>query len=778
MESSTRLLAGGLIALLALLFILLAVASSQLYLIDRNLGAIIHQHHAKMSLAWQMRHAGRERNMLLHRLVNTEDIFEQDSLNMEGSRQVQRFIQARDALQDSGLSREEQRIFDQVLTYARDAWSAQLAVIDAVARGNLADAREVVTRQLAPLQDATLSALDQLSDHLQQSSAIAEQHAQQALQTALLMILITGMGFLLAGAWLAYYIKRRIGSAEKALHQEKELAEVTLNAIADAVICTDNNENISFINPQALRLLGCAENEALGNKLQTLLHVASVERRRLLYPLPDARHHNATPVLWHEPGILLANNDRRYDIEFTVSPIQNSLKQDIGMVFVMRDISEAMALNQQLSWAATHDALTGLINRAEFERLLGSLIKEARLYQSEHALLYIDLDQFKVVNDTCGHMAGDELLRQITVLMDDVVRDSDVLARIGGDEFGLLLVGCPVEKARQIATQLLDTVSAFRFGWEDKIFSVGMSIGLSPIDANVVSQQELLSRVDAGCYIAKEAGRNRVHICHPDDQQVFRHTGEMQWSQRISHALENNRLVLFSQGIEPLLPHDSPRRHMELLLRMTDENGELISPMSFIPAAERYGMMPSLDKWVIGHTLNQLSRCEFGQKCRNYAINLSGQSLGDRTMLAFIINQIDELNIPPERLVFEITETSAIINLAEAKNFIHILRGIGCEFSLDDFGSGMASFGYLRHLPIDYLKIDGSFIRNICHEPTDQAIVRSINHIGHVMGIQTIAEWVEDEETIDMLKDIGVDYVQGFGVHRPMPFRDSLCSQI
>jgi len=434
-------------------------------------------------------------------------------------------------------------------------------------------------------------------------------------------------------------------------------------------------------------------------------------------------------------------------------------------------VNEERRLRKQLSYQARHDALTGLINRFEFEKILKRLLDNATSEKATHALLYIDLDQFKVVNDTCGHGAGDELLRQLSAVLQRSIRSHDTLARLGGDEFGVLLEYCAPEYTVNVANTLLNAVQEFRFVWEQKNFVVGASIGVVIIDENSASITKVLSAADAACYSAKDAGRNRVHVVEENDATIAGRYGEMQWVTRIGDALENNRFQLYCQPVMPMAAQgDRPAHIIEILIRMEAEDGELIPPGAFIPAAERYNLMVAVDRWVVHSTLtwlgNHLNFLDDLEKC---SINLSGQSAGDADFFQYLMAQFAESGVPPQKVCFEITETAVISNLSEATRLITDLKDIGCSFALDDFGCGLSSFAYLKHLPVDYLKIDGIFVKDIVADPLDRAMVRSINEIGHVMGKQTIAEFVENEQVLNVLRDIGVDYVQGIGVGHPQP---------
>ena len=432
---------------------------------------------------------------------------------------------------------------------------------------------------------------------------------------------------------------------------------------------------------------------------------------------------------------------------------------------------------ERLSYQATHDALTGLVNRREFERRLEKALASARAEGRVHALCYLDLDQFKIVNDTCGHVAGDELLRQLTGLLQGKVRDADTLARLGGDEFGVLLNDCPLEQAQIVADLLRQTVKDFHFVWHERPFAIGVSIGLVPITQDSGTLAKVLSCADTACYAAKDLGRNRVHVYRAEDSELAQRQGEMNWVARITHAIEENRFRLYCQTIMPLADEDKEGRHFEVLLRMLDDDGQIIPPMAFIPAAERYNLMPSIDRWVVSTTFGLywklFSRDGGHHTC---TVNLSGPSMSDEFFLEFIKRQFDLYQVPHDHICFEITETAAISNLNRAVAFIGELRALGCRFSLDDFGSGLSSFTYLKNMPVDYLKIDGSFVRDMAVDPMDHAMVSAINQVGHVMGLKTIAESVENEATREALREMGVDFAQGIAIEPPRPLQDCISS--
>ena len=446
---------------------------------------------------------------------------------------------------------------------------------------------------------------------------------------------------------------------------------------------------------------------------------------------------------------------------------------------VRRFLNQRKAIEAALAWQATHDPLTGIANRRAFESRLDGLTAAAAENCAPFALLVVDLDQFKVVNDTCGHAAGDELLRKIGAALQRELRDSDLLARLGGDEFSILLTDCSLLQAAGVAEAVRVAAQDLAFAWNQRAFRITASIGLVYTDQGLIKTEELMRAADMACYLAKQKGRNRVHLHRPDDQDLMRHAGEMSWVQRIHQALEDNRFCLYAQEIAPLAAEREEGLHVELLIRLRDETGALVPPASFLPAAERFGLMTLIDRWVVRAAFESLAARSADLEAEPIAccaINLSGTTVGDDAFLAFLKQCFAQFAIPPSIICFEITETNAITNLAAARSFVQNLQALGCRFSLDDFGSGMSSFGYLKQLPVDFLKIDGCFVRNLLSDQVDRAMVESINHIGHVMGKRIIAEFVETDGLMAALETIGVDYGQGYGIARPKPFDRSFRS--
>jgi diguanylate cyclase (GGDEF)-like protein len=436
---------------------------------------------------------------------------------------------------------------------------------------------------------------------------------------------------------------------------------------------------------------------------------------------------------------------------------------------------ELHASQARLKYQATHDALTGLTNRSEFEAQLGAAIEDRRASGADYSLLYIDLDQFKIINDTCGHAAGDELIKQVSWLIRNELRRDDLLARLGGDEFGALLPHCPAQNAVVLAEAIRRRIADLRFRWQDRIFAVNASTGVLALGEALPSVSDALSAADAACYLAKDNGRNRVQLYRPDDLEVQKRHGEMRWIERINAALDKGSFELAAQPIVPVSTRESgaPRRHFELLLRMVADDGQRIAPMAFIPAAERYGLMPALDRWVIARACRELARLKSsGIDLPTCMVNLSGVSVSDPSLADYIGECLMQNSIAPGYLGFELTETAAVGNLASASKLMSRLRAVGCPIALDDFGSGMSSFSYLKSLPIDFLKIDGEFVRDVNSDPIDHAVVEAIQRVGRLMGIKTIAECVEDEAALIALARIGVDYAQGYHLGRPIPLAE------
>ncbi|MBV8200254.1 MAG: EAL domain-containing protein, partial [Acidobacteria bacterium] len=524
------------------------------------------------------------------------------------------------------------------------------------------------------------------------------------------------------------------------LRRAQQRADATLAAIGDGVIRTDAQGRIDYLNPAAEQLTGWSLAQARGRRTPEIFRlVDETTHQPLADPVTGCLEEG---VLVRSAGhaLLLSAAGQEYSVHHSAAPIRDAEDGTLGVVLVFRDVTELRGMEREMVYLASHDPLTGLLNRRELERRLEGAILSARLEERQHALLYLDLDEFKVINDTCGHLVGDEMLKQVTSLLRAGVRRSDALARLGGDEFGVLLEDCPTLRARQTADELRRTLHDFRFTSREQVFEVGVSIGLVPIGATSGDLAQVLSAADAACYVAKDRGRNRVHEYEPDDTGVAQHHGEMQWIQRINSAFEDRRFRLYHQTIEPVAAGAGPAVGgglCEILVRMLDRSGQVVEPSAFIGAAERYHLIGSLDRWVVQAAFSAIEEAQWAGNETLFAINLSGQSLSDESFLPFVLEQLRSRKLDAQRICFEITETAAMSRLGSAVRFLSVLREKGCRFALDDFGSGLSSFAYLRNLPVDFLKIDGGLVQEMTADPVKRAMVESINQIGHVMGLRT-----------------------------------------
>jgi diguanylate cyclase (GGDEF)-like protein/PAS domain S-box-containing protein len=555
--------------------------------------------------------------------------------------------------------------------------------------------------------------------------------------------------------------------AETAVFQAKERAQVTLQSIGDAVITTDSEGRIDYMNPVAESLTGWESREAQSQRIGDILTVVD-EATQLPTENPVMRClREGQPLSLSEHTVLINRRGNEIAIQDSAAPIRDRAGNMLGAVMVFHDISKERRLHRALHYQASHDALTGLINRREFDNRLTAAVDSVRSDAGcRHALLYLDLDQFKLVNDTCGHPAGDQLLKQITGVLQSRVRVGDTLARLGGDEFGILLQDCSLDHALRVAEDLRQAIRDYRFVWQDGVSAVGVSIGIVEITSETSTVASVMSAADVACYSAKDQGRNRVQLYKPDNMPE-RHR-EMHWVSKLTRACDESRFELFFQPIVPIGANRFEREQFELMLRLRDESGSLIAPAEFIPAAERYNVMPSIDRWVVRQALDQLvHRSGTGIKPYTIAVNLSGTSLNDERFLEYLIAELSARDLPAGAMCFEITETAAIANLANVVYFMRELKTRGCQFALDDFGSGLSSFMYLKTLPVDYLKIDGQFIENVTRDPVDRSMVEAISQIGKAMGIYTIAERVESIEVMQELGRLGIGFAQGFYIAEP-----------
>ena len=626
---------------------------------------------------------------------------------------------------------------------------------------SLLEAAERVHTRIRPLEDSFSAALGAAS--------------RRVTHLLLAVLSICSIALVCLGIAIVRGVLRRnermaaaLRASQELIYIEQERSHVTLGSIADAVISTAQDQRITYMNGAAERLTLWSQTEALGCSLTHVLGMDEQSRNRgVLGKLESILQ--GDDLSGPATGVVLKRRDgAEIVIHERAAPIRDRNGHTTGIVLVLRDITHERALAARLEHQATHDPLTGLTNRREFEARVTAAIEDHRSSGTEYALLYLDLDQFKVINDTCGHAAGDGLIRKIAWLINDQLRGTDVLARLGGDEFGALLRNIRSDDVVAVAEGIRRRIAELRYDWEGRIFAVNCSIGVIVVDDTLATVSDALSAADQACYLAKDNGRNRVQLYRPDDQQVKTRHGEMRWVERLNVALDSGSFVLVAQEIRPIAPgpqigtRHSPPKRFEMLVRMVAPDGTWIPPMAFIPAAERYGLMPRVDRWVIAQACRELAELRStGRRLPVCMINLSGASVSEPSLADYISSCLRQYALPGPQIGFELTETAAIGNLASASQLMTRLRGLGSPIALDDFGSGMSSFCYLKALPIDFLKIDGAIVRDIASDPVDRAVVEAIQRIGQVMGIQTIAESVENEAALQALTSIGVDYAQG-----------------
>ena len=558
-------------------------------------------------------------------------------------------------------------------------------------------------------------------------------------------------------------------SLEVSLSRSKRQAQYTLESISEGVITTDNNGHIDYMNQAAEKLIGTGRDDAAGHRIGELFSlVDDIDRRPLGDPVERCLEMRRRVNMGRRAVMVSADGEHEHSVEITASPIRGPGSSISGTVVVFHDVGEIRGLTRQMSYQATHDALTGLINRHEFERRLDEAMDTAHADEAVHMLFYMDLDRFKAVNDSCGHVAGDNMLREVATLIKEQVRDSDFVGRLGGDEFGALLIGCPIEKARQIASDICNAVADYRFVWKDKIFNIGISIGLVEISHVSGSLQDVMSAADSACYVAKQQGRGTVHVYSARDEAIARERGDIQWLRELQTALHEDRFELAAQPILAMGGGIESGPGLEVLIRLPDQHGRIADTAEFLRPAERYQLMPQIDRWVVTAALTALTSGEIklsaGRCC---AINLSGQTLSDESFLSFVVEALDRTGVAPSSICFEVTEAAILSNVQHAQRFIEVLHGIGCAFSLDDFGSGLGSFSSLKDLPVDYLKIDGMYTRNLQSDQVNQEMVAAMIKLARTMQFRIVAEQVEHQDDFDWLREVGVDFVQGRFVEAP-----------
>ncbi len=557
-------------------------------------------------------------------------------------------------------------------------------------------------------------------------------------------------------------------SLEVSLSRSKRQAQYTLESIAEGVITTDNEGRIDYMNRAAESMTGADREAAAGQQVSDIFSlIDEADRRSLGDPVERCLAMRRRVNMGRRALMVSRDGEQEHSIEITASPIKGPGNSITGTVVVFHDVSELRGLTRQMSYQATHDPLTGLVNRREFERRLQEAMDHAHAEESTHILCYMDLDRFKAVNDSCGHLAGDNMLREIASLIRNQVRDSDSVGRLGGDEFGTLLIGCPLEKATQIATDICGAVSDYRFVWQDKIFNIGISVGLVEITQASGSLQDIMSAADSACYVAKQRGRGQVHVYSARDEAIARERGDIRWLRQMQSALHEDRFQIALQSIIATAGQDSGPAY-EILIRLPDERGRIANSAEFLRPAQRYQLMPQIDRWVVAATLSAMNAGEIRlPRGRSCSINISGQTLSDEGFLGFVVDSLDRSGISPGSICFEVNEGVVSTDVQHVQRFIEVLHGIGCEFALDDFGSGLGSFSRLKRLPVDYLKIDGAYTRGLPADDINQEMVTAMIKLARTMEFRVIAEQVESQQDFDWLRDHGVDFVQGNFIDEP-----------
>jgi diguanylate cyclase (GGDEF)-like protein/PAS domain S-box-containing protein len=742
---------------------------------QQRLDHLVNISNLKIELVSEMRYAARERTINLYRMLLLEDPFAQDEEWLQFNAFGSHFVKARTQMLELPLSPVEQRMLDLQQSLTSQVAPAQREVATHIANGEWDRASHMLMEKIMPGQDRTFTVLTELVDYQKDQARIAAVEAHAEFERTLALMLTLAVGFIFVTVFIARFVQRQALDSERRLFNAKEHAQVTLYSIGEGVICTNLQGQIEELNAAASALLGCRQHEAIGRPVTEVLRLSPEgEPSRLLDPVAQVLRQSGL-VTSDDKAILHRSSGEDLAVEYTASPIYDRDHKLLGSILVFRDVTQMRTLSSQLFYHAHHDGLTGLLNRREFEARVSRALEDAKRHGRESWLCFIDLDQFKIINDTCGHLAGDEQLKRVAGALVSRLRDEDIVARLGGDEFAILIRNTDEDGTLRMVGRIHQEIQSIPFVWEDKRFASNFSMGVVPINHDSGTLQELFSTADSACYLAKEAGRNRIHLYRPNDADMARRHGEMQWVHQITEALEENRFTLYYQAIAPL-KRGCRQRCGEILVRMLDPQGKLVPPMSFIPAAERYSLMGQIDHWVIRNTLEVLAhhRANLLQPGDWVSINLSAQSLCDEHFLDFVLQLLEQHHIDPTWLCFEVTETSAIANLTSAIEVITRLKDRGCRIALDDFGSGVSSFAYLKNLPVDLVKMDGGFVHDIRKNDTNLALVEAINRVGHVMGIQTVAEYVEDRRTAVLLRRLGVDYGQGYGIRRPVPLIEAL----
>ena len=764
LSKSSLLLIISFSAILLVTFAALAFISHQIKATQSQINEIVITNNKKSRLLVEMQQAARERSLALYSMVNTKNSREYDKVFKKYQKHAEAFNNAREVLLSMPLSQTEQDLIQRQGKLSRLALPLQNIIIKLIDKNRFKDAVNILINKSIPSQNKVLSQISKIIDFQNDNNENIVNQLQNRVDNNIIIIIVISITILILTILTSIYVIRRITKSEKQLFFEKELAQTTLHSIGDGVITVDKNYIIQTINPVAQMLADVKSKDVFGKNILSIYDNESAKQRSEIN-----KNLTSTGVQRSLFDFTLTKRDgTKFEVEHTIAPIIDQNKNILGAVIILRDVTEVRTMEKRLSYQASHDALTGLINRREFEVRLKQTIRNSQTEDITHSICFLDLDKFKIINDTSGHAAGDEFLKQISKTIQSLLRQTDILARLGGDEFAIILDSCSIHKAKNICNQILKKIKDNRFNWDKNSFETGASIGIVPITKLTISVSEIMSTVDAACYEAKDKGRNRIQVFEPNNAEFVQHQIETSWIQKIKNAINNNNFELYFQELHNINPKHSTLKSIELLIRLNDEEN-IISPDSFIPTAERYNLMPIIDEWVINKTFEFIKdyRKKHNSDIR-VSINLSGQSLSEDSVLNLITNKLRKnKHIKNELICFEITETAAIANLSKAIEFITQIKQMGCKFSLDDFGSGLSSFSYLKSMPVDNLKIDGIFIRDIHVDPINRIFVESIHNISEIMGIKTTAEYVESEEILNCIKSIGIDYAQGYHISKP-----------
>ncbi len=766
LTKSSLLLIAGFSGILLITFAALVFISTQINATQQQIQTIVTSNNEKTRLLVTMQQATRDRTLALFNLVNIKDRTQYERIIEQFLTYASNYEQARLSLGEMSLSSKEAQLLKRLDQLAQQSLPSQNLIIKLIAKQRQHDAVKLLNNESIPAQNAMLDQISSMIDYQQQNNQTIVTDLKNQLRKNSIVIVSAAIFIFILTFFTAFYVSSRIHRSEKQLYIEKELAQTTLNSIGDGVITVDKHYCIQTINPVAEMLADVSADEVVGKNILTIYD-------------NENRNHKSELKQKIAPGkvqrslfdfTLKKKDGTFYEVEHTIAPIIDAERNILGAVIILRDVTEVRSMEKRLSYQASHDALTGLINRREFEVRLKQTIRNAQSENTTHSVCFLDLDKFKIINDTSGHAAGDEFLKQISKTIQSLLRHTDVLARLGGDEFAIILDSCSISQAKNIGNQIIRKIHDTRFIWGNNSFETGASIGIVPINQFTVSVSEVMSSVDAACYEAKDKGRNRIQVFEPDDAEFVKHKMQTSWIQKINDAIKHDRFELYYQELVNINPRHPTPKTVEILIRLND-NGKIIPPDSFIPTAERYNLMPLIDNWVIEKTFAfMLAYNEIHQHDIRVAINLSGQSLSEDTVLNLLSRELRKnRQLKKELICFEITETSAIANMSKAIDFITYIKQMGCRFSLDDFGSGLSSFSYLKNMPVDNLKIDGAFIRDIHNDPVNRVFVESIHNISRIMGIKTTAEYVENADILECIKEIGIDYAQGYYFSKPEP---------